>query len=63
MSLFAEALRQHQTKNPTARFPVEKLSRGRTQAWNVPHTEILQNYGLERFLYRISRSPHATGSS
>jgi predicted nucleotidyltransferase component of viral defense system len=25
---------------------------------NVPHTEILQNYGLERFLYRISRSPH-----
>jgi len=25
---------------------------------NVPHTEMLQNYGLERFLYRISRSPH-----
>jgi hypothetical protein len=26
---------------------------------NAPHTEILQNYGLERFLYRLSRSPHA----
>ena len=25
---------------------------------NVPHAEILQNYGLERFLYRISRSTH-----
>lgn len=25
---------------------------------NVPHAEILQHYGLERFLYRLSRSAH-----
>jgi predicted nucleotidyltransferase component of viral defense system len=47
------------TKNPVASI----LARLRNQAaeQGVPFNQVLQFYAIERFLYRLSRSPHVNG--